>query len=326
MQVSENFHTNQHGKKAMSVSLKAKKLESKNKPEILPEIEAQEGALGKTKALIRTTVSINDLLPNTQNPNEMSEAEFNMLYDNVERMGVTDPILVRAHPEQEGKYRIVGGHHRWEVAKLHGLEEIPVTIITDPSFDDDMEKFQMVRHNVIRGRMTPQKFMGLYQSLQGKYEQELAAELFGFSSEEEFKKLILSTANSLPPEMKQTFLDASKDLKTIDDLSLVLNRLFTTYGDTVPYGYMIFDYGGEDHIWLRMDKKQKDDFIEFGQYCVNKNRTIDKAFTVLLQLAAQGKLSQEAFESGLMKHPEITIAASIQEDALLTEDYLASLG
>lgn len=280
----------------------------------------------KTKALARTMLPVDDLIPNEENPNEMGEVELNLLYDNIERMGVTDPILVRPHPEHKGKYKIVGGHHRWEVAKLLGLEEIPVTIIQSKEFDDDMERFQMVRHNVIHGKINPQKFMALYQSLQGKYAEDVAAELFGFANEEEFKRLIQATAKALPTEMKQSFLDATKEVKTIDDLATVLNRLFSTYGDTVPYGFMVFDFGGQDHVWVRMEKRQKKDLLEFGQWCISKNRTLDKAFTVLLQLIAQGKLSQENFEEALAKQPEVTLSStSIPPGELPTEDYLAAL-
>ena len=101
-------------------------------------------SLDKTQNLQRKDLPINDLEPNLNNPNEMSEQQFNMLYDNIERMGITDPILVRPLKEKKGKYRIIGGHHRWEVAKIFGYEEVPCTIVNDPNFDDDMEKFQMV--------------------------------------------------------------------------------------------------------------------------------------------------------------------------------------
>ncbi len=278
----------------------------------------------KTKDMQRTFLNVDLLVPNDQNPNEMGEQEFNLLYDNIEKMGVTDPILVRPHPEHEGKYKIIGGHHRWEVAKLHGFDEVPVTVVQAEDFDDDMEKFQMVRHNIIHGKMNPKKFMNLYESLAGKYSEEVAAEMFGFADEEEFKRLVQSTAQALPPEMKQSFLDASKEIRTIDDLAVVLNRLFSTYGDTVPYGYMIFDFGGQDHVWLRMEKKQKQHLLEFGQWCASKNRTVDKAFTVLMQLIAQGDLSMGALEAGVLAMPEVTIKG-VSEDEVPTEDYLAAL-
>lgn len=279
-------------------------------------------ALDKTKALTRTFLPIDNLVPNEQNPNEMGEAEFNLLYDNIEKMGVTDPILVRPHPEQEGMYKIVGGHHRWEVAKLHGLDEVPVTIVEAEDFDDDMERFQMVRHNIIHGKMNPQKFMSLYESLAGKYTEEVAAEMFGFADEEEFKKLVQSTAKALPKELQQQFKDATREIRTVDDLAAVLNRLFTAYGDTVPYGYMIFDYGGQDHIWLRMQKKQKEHLLSFGQWCASKNRSIDKAMTVLMQLVAAGELSMSALEAGVMATPEVVTPGS-PEGVVVTEDYMS---
>ena len=167
-------------------------------------------------------------------------------------MGITDPILVRPHPEKEGLYRIVGGKHRWEVAKLLDFKEIPCTVVTDETFSEDKEKFQIVRHNIIHGKMSPQKFMKLYNSLTNEYSADAAAEMFGFVDEEEFQKLINQTAKSLPIELQQEFKDAAKEIKTIDDLSKLLNSMFARYGDSLPYGYMVVDYGCKHSFWLRM--------------------------------------------------------------------------
>lgn len=277
------------------------------------------------KSLERKEIAISLLIANESNPNEMTEQEFNLLYDNIERMGVTDPVLVRPHPTEAGKYRIVGGHHRVEAASLVGYTSVPCTVITDPSFSEDEEKFQMVRHNIIKGKMNPKKFMALYQSLADQYSESVAAEMFGFASEEEFRKMVANTAKALPPEMKQSFLDASKEIKTIDDLAAVLNKLFTTYGDTVPYGYMIFDYGKADHVWLRMDKNQKKDMIAFGNLCRENNRTVDKAMTVVLQLIAQGNLSNDAFWEQFLALPEVSLDDG-QKHHLPTEEFLSTLG
>lgn len=285
----------------------------------------------KTKALKRVFLPVSALEPQDNNPNEMGEVEFNLLYDNIERMGVTDPILVRPKTKKEitkekpATHKIVGGYHRWEVAKLHLIDEVPVTIITDPDFDADTEKFQIVRHNVIHGKMNPQKFMNLYQSLSGKYTEEVAAEMFGFADEEEFKRMVQSTAAALPPEMKQTFLDASKEIKTIDDLALVLNRLFSTYGDTVPYGYMIFDFGGNDHVWLRMKKNQKKTLIAFGDTCRAANRTIDSGMMALFDLLAQDDGTVGTlFDAALAKYKEVSLKG-VAEEEIPSEDFLASL-
>lgn len=304
-----------------------------DKSKTLPPLTAGEesdgtGEGGTTKKLLRLDVPVEKLVPNEDNPNVMTEAEFNLLYDNVERMGLTDPILVRPLKGEAGAanctYKIVGGHHRWEVAKLLGMEDVPCTIICDPEFDEDMERFQMVRHNVIHGRMDPKKFMQLYHQVQDKYSEDLAAEMFGFAKADEFKKLIASTAAALPKEMKQQFLDASKEIKTIDDLAVVLNRLFTTYGDTVPYGFMVFDFGGQDHVWLRMDKSQKKHLLEFSNWCIGQNRTVDKAVSLLFSLFSEGLLSQENFMTEFGKLPVVTITEA-PEGRVMTEDYLLTL-
>jgi ParB/RepB/Spo0J family partition protein len=251
----------------------------------------------------------------------MSDAEFNLLYDNIERMGVTDPILVRPHPTKKGKFRIVGGYHRWEVAKLHGLTEVPVTVVTDEAFDEDMEKFQIVRHNIIHGSMSPQKFMKLYSSLSQQYTEEVASEMFGFTSEEEFRKLVQSTAKSLPKEMQKDFQDAAKEIRTIDDLATVLNRLFTAHGDTVPFNYMIFDFGNQDHVWLRMRKNQKEDFEKLASVCRGTGVTLDNAVAGLLQLIAHDEVVQKAFAEVLKVMPKVIIPDAV---VMPTEDSLAN--
>lgn len=272
-------------------------------------------AADRTNSLQRMMVAIDTLVPNDLNPNEMNDQEFNLLYDNVERMGITDPILVRPLDTPQGdngeiQYRIIGGYHRWEIGKLHGLTQVPITVVTDPTFDDDQEKFQIVRHNIIHGKMSPKKFMALYESMSEKYSDEVAAESFGFANQEEFKKLITQTGKDLPKEMQKAFKDASKDIKTIDDLALVLNRLFSTYGETVPQGYMIFDYGGQDHVWLRMEKKQKASFLAFAEHCKQKGRSPDAVVTVILQLIADDKFTPQALAAEVEKLPAELVSPS----------------
>lgn len=247
-------------------------------------------AISKTANLKRLDLPIEQLVPNEHNPNVMSDAEFNMLSSNIEATGITDPILVR--PIGSGKYRIVGGHHRWEVAKLIGFEEVPCTVINDPDFDDDAEKFQVVRMNVIRGKMSPEKFMKLWKSLDKKYEAEIMAEAFGFSDEEQFLKLTKQFSKALPKELQGDFEKAAKELKTIDGLSKLLNGMFSKHGNTLPYGYMLVDFGGHDSVWLRMENDTKKAVLAVGKRCIDSQRSVDDIIGGLLRLVATGKLDQ----------------------------------
>ncbi len=230
-------------------------------------------AIELTKAHERIDIPVEKLLPNKDNPNVMTDAEFNMLYDNIEQMGLTDPILVR--PIEDGMYRVVGGHHRLEVAKLQDFETVPCTVIKNEQFDDDMEEFQMVRMNVIHGQMAPEKFLKMYEKLSKEYSDQILQESFGFVNESEFKRLVNQMKSSLPPEMQDTFQEASKEIKTIDGLSTLLHVMFTKHGDTLPYGYMVFDYGGQDSVWLRMESKVRKQVIALGQLCMDNERMVD---------------------------------------------------
>lgn len=236
----------------------------------------------KTETLQRKNVSIELLHVNPLNPNEMDARQFNLLVDNLEKVGFTDPILVRPHPEIEGEYRIIGGAHRLDAAKHLGYTDVPVTIITDPEFTEDSEKFQIVRHNIIGGKMDPAKFAKLVDSLGEKYSNEIAAEMFGFSEQAEFEKLIKTTTKSLPKEMQAEFKSAAKEIKTIDELASLLNHMFANYGDTLDRGYMIFDFGGHESIWLRLQTKQLKDFRTMAGKIKDGQRSLDHVFANLL--------------------------------------------
>jgi ParB/RepB/Spo0J family partition protein len=270
-------------------------------------------AIDKTQALERKSIKTSLLVPNSVNPNEMTDAEFNLLCDNIEKMGLTDPILVR--PLEDGRYRIVGGHHRWEVAKLVGMPEVPCTIITDPNFDEDQEAFQVVRMNTIRGHISPQKFIAMYQSLAPRYADEIMAESFGFASEEEFRKLIHSVKKQLPKDLQKKFDEGASELKTIDDLSKLLNQLFTTYGSTLPFGYMLLDFGGKDSIWLRMDPKTRKAVQNLCETCVTHKRTVDDIIGGLLRMAADGYLSEQLVQL-IAKTDEVLIPEGVKVPSL----------
>jgi hypothetical protein len=252
-------------------------------------------AVTKTKKLRREDLPIDALEPNPDNPNKMSSRQFDLLCDNMQRTGATDAILVR--PTPSGMYRIVGGHHRWEAAKYLGFETVPCTIIEDPDFDEEAEKFQLVRMNVIRGKMDPNAFYNLYSKLSAKYETDVLQELFGFAEQAEFRKLINQSAELLPLDLQAKFKEAAKEIKTIDGLAKLLNEMFTKYGSTLPFGFMVFDYGGQRSIWLQVSKKTIDAFPGIGLLCRENERTVDDVVGAILQAIAKGD------------HPDLVAAA-----------------
>lgn len=244
------------------------------------------------------------------NPNKMSDREFDLLVDNMQKTGWTDPILLKPDDTATASkylipgegvdwsdlpdsltFRIIGGHHRLEAGKYLGFEEAPATVILDPEFDDQAADFQVVRHNVIKGQIDPNTFVDLYSRYASQYGDDVLQEMFGFADEKEFKKLIKQTEKQLPDHMKEKFREATKDVKTVDGLAKVLNRLFSIYGDTLPYSFMVFDYGGQKSYWLQVSNKTIKALDQIGDLCIDKQRTIDDLVGHVLQLIAKGELA-----------------------------------
>ena len=46
----------------------------------------------------------------------------------IRAQGVLQPILVRPHPDQPGRYQIVAGERRWRASQIAGLDTIPVMV------------------------------------------------------------------------------------------------------------------------------------------------------------------------------------------------------
>jgi len=261
----------------MAVSQKQK---SKKKEEVR-EILYKHGEM--------TVLPMDLIEPNPWNPNEMTAEEFNMLSENIDEVDFLDPILVVPIRKEDGsvRYRIVDGEHRFEQQRLMDRETIKCVVADPDKFDETTQKFQTVRMNKIRGSFSRKKFTQLVEDLMqdGQYSLQDLAHNLGFTDDDEFESLVESARDSLPTdEMKEEFDKARDEIKTVDDLTNVLNRLFTTYGDTLPYNFMILDFGGKDHIWVRMKRKQLKRVQEVARESAGLGVTFDSVIAHLLSV------------------------------------------
>ena len=75
-------------------------------------------------------VSISDLSRNPYQPRQhFSEEKLNELASSIKKNGIIQPIAVRPHKDENGKYEIVAGERRWIAAQRAGLHEIPVRVL-----------------------------------------------------------------------------------------------------------------------------------------------------------------------------------------------------
>jgi hypothetical protein len=112
-----------------------------------------------------------------------------------------------------------------------------------------------VKSNIIAGRLNPEKFTRLYSEMAERYDAEVLQRLMGFTSQDAFEKLWQGVRSTLPTELAAELDKVREEVRTVDDLSVVLNRLFREYGETLPSNVMAFSWGGKEVLWVLADDR-----------------------------------------------------------------------
>jgi ParB/RepB/Spo0J family partition protein len=120
--------------------------------------------MGKAFELVE--IEVGKLQPNPWNPNRMSEKMFHKLKAYVKREGLVEPIVVR---ELDDGYQILGGYHRWKIAKDLGYVTVPCAVV---DLDDRRAKILSVNLNEMKG----QSVSSLLSELVHDLSQELTLE------------------------------------------------------------------------------------------------------------------------------------------------------
>lgn len=97
-----------------------------------------------------TMVRINEVEPNINQPRKAFDpSELEMLAESINQYGMIQPITVRA---VDGMYQIITGERRWRAARMAGLSEVPVIIIT--ADDKKVAELALVE-NIQRSDLNP---------------------------------------------------------------------------------------------------------------------------------------------------------------------------
>jgi hypothetical protein len=231
----------------------------------MPEVELEKEVASsepaeKKRPIDFKWVPIDRLVPNSWNINVQDDITFNLLQDEIAEVGMIDPIEVV--PLEDDVYVILGGEHRWRAAKNLGHEEVPCVLLTDTKWkDQDLQKFVTVRLNVIHGKVDSDKFVVLYNDMAAKYGADAMQRLMGYADTQQFQKMLgwvkKGLKQSLPKAMAQEVDEATKDVKSVQDLQNIIQELFQKYGDTLGLSFMVFTYGKQQHIYVSMDAKMR---------------------------------------------------------------------
>jgi hypothetical protein len=224
-----------------------------------------------------------DIRPNQWNPNEFDDAMFNELVRSIEEDGFIQPIVIAPLEDGEHKFEIIDGEHRFTALDLLEVPDVPC-IIRD--VDEDKRIDLTVKTYRLRGKFNMKKFTELVEKQLEKFSMDELAERFAFPDPDELSEMIENARDSLPDnaDMRKEFDRAKDDIKTVDDLSALLNRLFTKYGDTLPAHFMVLDFGGKEHIWVQMERKNFQLVKDRARDIMAHGYTFDSFITHLLTI------------------------------------------
>lgn len=124
------------------------------------------------------SVSIDLLKPGRYQPRRhMDDASIRDLAESVKAKGILQPILVRRHPAEPGRFEIIAGERRWRAAQLAQLHDVPI-IVKDL---DDRETLEIALiENLQRENLSPIDEAEGYQRLMDEFkhtQEELAHSL-----------------------------------------------------------------------------------------------------------------------------------------------------
>jgi ParB family chromosome partitioning protein len=126
-------------------------------------------------------IPIELIQPNPQQPRRnFGEKELQELASSIREKGVIQPLILRPHPAEAGRYEIVAGERRWRAAQLAGVHELPA-LVRDL---DDTEVLELaIIENIQRADLNALEEAQGYRQLMDRFghTQEKLAEALGKS-------------------------------------------------------------------------------------------------------------------------------------------------
>lgn len=127
-----------------------------------------------------TYVRLADVYPNPWNVNVMSPDMYEKERASIRRYGMVDPLTIRVHPWEQGKWQLIDGEHRWRAAADEGHIEVPAMIL---DVDDDTAQELGLVLNETRGSADSKKLRELVASLAARRDEQQLREVLPFSRE-----------------------------------------------------------------------------------------------------------------------------------------------
>jgi ParB/RepB/Spo0J family partition protein len=112
-------------------------------------------------------IDISSILPHPENSNRMDAETLSKLRRHIENTDRYEPIIVRPHPAEEGKFQVINGHHRLHVLKALGQANAKCVVW---EVDDVQTRLYLATLNRLSGEDTPERRALLVGSLLESFE------------------------------------------------------------------------------------------------------------------------------------------------------------
>jgi len=233
------------------------------------------------------------LIPTPDNPQEQDGAVFGQLVQSIKQIGLAETVLVSG-PFDDERYKIVGGNHKVDAAKLSSMVEVPCMVL--PPMTDDEISIWVVRMNVIRGGLNPWKFTRVFNKLAKKYDPVALRMKMGITSETAWKAIYRDVRAGLPPALARRLDAVRHEVHDVESLALIIKRIFTEHGEQLKCRFLVFEYGGKSHVLLKMSKRASENLDRICDEAVEKKLDLNSYLNVLLEQHLPDEMFAEALE------------------------------
>lgn len=245
--------------------------------------------LQESKRIKVFSIPNENLIEHSENPNEQSEKTFDELVERIKRDGPDEPLIVVPqvlNGQPTGKYLITSGHHRKKANVAAGLTHSDCII--REGWDEDRVAIELITRNGLRGTMNPYKFTEIWDRLAKRYDKAQLQKMMGLTEKKAFNALYKRISDNLSPKQKRKLDEAKESINSIDDLSSVLHTIFKEHGSELEEGFMVFNYGGKKHVYIKVDDETMRKLESIQKNLTAKDANIQEYFKDLINTANAG--------------------------------------
>jgi hypothetical protein len=256
--------------------------------------------MSKVEVHLPELIHASQLAEHPRNSNKQSRHMYGELRESIRENGFDETLTVVPRDDDSDGYYIVAGNHRFRAGRAEGMKDFPCVVRDD--WDEVQQQVELVRRNYVRGAIDKNAFTIAVDALVS--EQELSIEevqeAMGFEDHDFFLDYYKEEnerqekAQAAAAAHIQNSGSKSSQIQMVDDLGLILSAIFEQHGDTVPYSFVVFPAGQQNHLFVAATPALVHNLTRVAEYCVINHMDINVILGGLLTIGMdQAKMFTE---------------------------------